>query len=73
MTNAEHIENAVQLIASRSEFGVADLQPVVRYCLRFKLTPDDVQQYVALKKARKEWSGEVVGHNYYIIPKPSNL
>lgn len=64
----EYIENGLKYAIGSSEFGVADLSLVTRFCARVQINQDEVQQYVALLAAAGVVKTNVVGRSFYIIP-----
>lgn len=64
----EYIENGLKYAINSSEFGVADLSLVTRFCARVQINQDEVQQYVALLAAAGVVKTNVVGRSFYIIP-----
>lgn len=64
----EYIERGIAWAIEHSEFGVADLSVVRRFCGRIGIDEDETQQYIALLAARGAVKTQVVGRSYYIIP-----
>lgn len=59
----------IRNVAGRSEFGAADLKALHFQSYRLGIDIDELQQYIAVLKSENKVAGEVVGSNYYIIPK----
>lgn len=66
---AAKLTDIIKDVASRTEFGAADLKSLHLQAVRIGISIDELQQYIALLKSRDIVAGEVVGSNYYIIPK----